>query len=41
MQHHFNTEIAKKYDIVTAILLDNLFYWIEKNRANNKNFIDG
>ena len=41
MQHHFNTEIAKKYDIVTAVILDNLFYWIEKNRANNKNFIDG
>lgn len=41
MQHHFNTEIAKKYDIVTAVILDNLFYWIEKNRANNKNFVDG
>lgn len=41
MQHHFNTEIAKKYDIITAILLDNLFYWIEKNRANNKHFING
>ena len=41
MQHHFNTEIAKKYDIITAVLLDNLYYWIEKNRVNNKNFIDG
>lgn len=41
MQHHFNTDIAKKYDIITAILLDNIFYWTEKNKANKKHFIDG
>jgi DNA-binding PadR family transcriptional regulator len=41
MQHHFNTEIAKKYDIITAILLDNFYYWIEKNRLNERNFKDG
>lgn len=40
MQHHFNTEIAKKYDIVTAVLLDNFYYWIEKNRANEKHFYE-
>ena len=38
MQHHFNTEIAKRYDIVTAILLDNFYFWIEKNRMNNRHF---
>lgn len=38
MQHHFNTDIAKEYDIITAILMDNFYYWIEKNRANNRNF---
>lgn len=41
MQHHFNTEIAEKYDIVTAILLDNFYYWIEKNKLNERNFKDG
>lgn len=41
MQHHFNTDIAKKYDIITAILLDNFYYWIEKNRINNKHYHDG
>ena len=41
MQHHFNTEIAKQYDIITAILLDNFYYWIEKNRVNELNYKDG
>ena len=41
MQHHFNTDIAKQYDIITAIMLDNFYYWINKNRANNKNFYNG
>lgn len=41
MQHHFNTDIAKKFDIITAILLDNFYYWIEKNRLNERNFKDG
>jgi DNA-binding PadR family transcriptional regulator len=41
MQHHFNTDIAKQYDIITAILLDNFYYWIEKNRLNERNFKDG
>lgn len=41
MQHHFNTEIAKQYDIITAILLDNFYYWIEKNRLNERNLKDG
>lgn len=41
MQHHFNIEIAKRYDIITAVLLDNFIYWIEKNRANEKHFYEG
>lgn len=41
MQHRFDTEIAKQYDIVTAILLDNFYFWIEKNRLNERNFKDG
>lgn len=41
MQHHFNTDIAKQYDIVTAIMLDNFYFWISKNKANDKNFYNG
>lgn len=41
MQHRFDTEIAKQYDIVTAILLDNFYFWIEKNRLNERNLKDG
>ena len=41
MQHKFDVAIAKKYDITTALLLENFYFWIEKNRANKKNFHDG
>lgn len=41
MEHSFNIEIAKKYGIKEAIILNNLYFWIEKNRANNKHFYDG
>ncbi len=40
MEHSFDIEIAKKYGIPCAVLLKNIFFWIEKNRANNKNFYD-
>lgn len=41
MEHSFNIELAKEYGILEAILLKNLWFWIEKNRANEKNFYDG
>ena len=41
MQHRFDTEIAKQYDIVTAILLDNFYFWIKQNEVNERNFKDG
>ena len=41
MEHSFDIDIAKKYGIPAAVLLKNIQYWIEKNRANNKNFYDG
>lgn len=41
MQHSFDIEIAKKYGVNSAILLNNLYYWTEKNRANAKHFYDG
>jgi hypothetical protein len=41
MQHSFDVDIAKEYGMLEAILLNNLWFWIEKNRANNVNFFDG
>lgn len=40
MQHSFDVDIAKEYGILEAILLNNLWFWIEKNRANNVNFFE-
>lgn len=41
MEHSFNIELAKEYGILEAILLKNIWFWIEKNTANEKNFYDG
>ena len=41
MQHHFNINVAKEYGIATAVILDNMSFWIEQNRANRKHFHDG
>ena len=38
MDHHFNTEIAKKYSVNEAIMLHNLCFWQNRNIANNNNF---
>ena len=41
MQHHFDVEIAKRYGMIEAILLNHFEYWIELNRTNEKNFFEG
>jgi hypothetical protein len=41
MIHVFDTEIAVKYGINAAVLLQNLGYWIKQNEANETNFFDG
>lgn len=41
MEHHFDVEIAKQYGLVEAVLLNHFEYWIELNRANEKNFFEG
>lgn len=38
MQHMFSVEVATQYGLVEAILLQNLYYWIEHNRANERNY---
>ena len=41
MEHHFDVELAKEFGILEAILLNNIFFWIEHNKANEVNFYDG
>jgi len=41
MEHHFNTEEAAKYGIEAAVILNNLRFWVDKNKANNRHFYDG
>jgi hypothetical protein len=41
MNHSFNIEIAKRYGVEAAIIIENLNFWIEKNKANGKHFYEG
>lgn len=41
MHHSFDVNIATKYGVNCAIILNNLQFWIAKNKANGKNFHDG
>lgn len=41
MNHTFNTEVARRYGLEEAILLENIYFWVRKNRANNKNCHNG
>lgn len=41
MEHSFDTGLAKEHGIYAAILFKNITFWIDKNRANGKHFIDG
>lgn len=41
MNHSFSVEIATKYGMLEAILLEHLNFWIAKNKANETNFYDG
>lgn len=36
MNHSFDVDIATKYGILEAILLDSINYWLLKNEANKK-----
>ena len=38
MEHSFCIEIASIFGIEEAILINNFFYWIKKNEANDKHF---
>lgn len=41
MEHQFNVDLAGKYGIEEAILINHIFFWINKNASNDKNYING
>lgn len=41
MQHHFDIDVACNHGLIEAILLDNFWFWVCKNEANEKNYYDG
>lgn len=41
MEHHFDKDYAIEYGVDEAIILNHIIFWIEKNKANKRNFING
>lgn len=41
MKHIFDVDIAQRYGVNAAVLLENIGYWIKRNEANGTNFFDG
>lgn len=41
MTFHFQSELAEKYGVDGSIVLESLWFWIAKNKANDKHFHDG
>ncbi len=41
MNHSFNIEDAKAYGVNCAVILENIRFWVAKNKANDKHNYDG
>ena len=41
MDHSFNIDIAKKVGIAGAVILNNIYWWVDKNSKNQINFFEG
>lgn len=41
MKHSFDVQIASEFGVEEAIIIDNLFFWINKNIANKKHKYEG
>jgi len=41
MDYTINMEAATRYGVHEALLLNNLFFWVQKNRANKRHYHDG
>jgi len=41
MTYSFDTELAKKFGVNESIMLQNIVFWLLKNKANGSNYFDG
>lgn len=41
MEHHFNVELATAYGIEKAVIINNLYFWIDHNAKNKVHIHDG
>lgn len=41
MVHSFDTKVASEVGITSAVLFHSIFFWIQKNEANDKHYYDG
>lgn len=41
MRYSFNINLAKKYGLEESIFLENIIFWVIRNRANQTNYFDG
>jgi len=41
MNHSFDVDIATRYGVYEAIFIENIRFWVLKNKANNKHFHNG
>lgn len=41
MEHHFDVDLATKYGMLEAVLLNHFQFWTAKNEANGRNYHDG
>lgn len=41
MEHSFDVEVAEKIGIIPAVILKNIYFWVEHNRVNDVNLHDG
>lgn len=39
--HVFDVRIAKRYGVNCAVILQNIWHWVQKNETNGTNFYDG
>ena len=39
--HYFDIKIAELYGVSSAVILQNIWHWVQNNEANEKNFHDG
>lgn len=39
--HIFDVRIAKRYGVNCAVILQNIWHWVQKNETNGTNFYDG